>query len=210
MVRCISEKKLGRVVRRELVYNLRMYSEEERTIINMKETDTILQKKSLFPGKQTTQNEFLSARDPENMHPRKNLKTDFSSASNTRCADVYASFLLLAAVFDILCQRENAVHIKSTTLPCEAILDTNSITATQRAYQREFGVRNPPKRNIILGLVNKLESTGSLVSEKGKHRSSRLPTVVVDVRARLEQSPKKSLRFLSQETGYTYSMCQRP
>ncbi|KAJ4443717.1 hypothetical protein ANN_05392 [Periplaneta americana] len=39
---------------------------------------------------------------------------------------------------------------------------TNSITATQRAYQREFGVRNPPKRNIILGLVNKLETTGSL------------------------------------------------
>ncbi|KAJ4439103.1 hypothetical protein ANN_15060 [Periplaneta americana] len=49
---------------------------------------------------------------------------------------------------------------------------TNSITATQRAYQREFGVRNPPKRNTILGLVNKLERTGSLVSEKGKHRSS--------------------------------------
>ncbi|KAJ4448634.1 hypothetical protein ANN_00024 [Periplaneta americana] len=69
--------------------------------------------------------------------------------------------------------------------------------ATQRAYQREFGVRNPPKRNTILGLVNKLETTGSLVSEKGKHRSSRLPTVVVDVRARLQQSPKKSLRRLS-------------
>ncbi|KAJ4426666.1 hypothetical protein ANN_26464 [Periplaneta americana] len=86
---------------------------------------------------------------------------------------------------------------------------TNSITLTQMAYQREFGVRNPPKRNTILGLINKLETTGSLVSEKGKHRSSRLPTVVVDVRARLEQSPKKSLRRLSQETGYTYSMCQR-
>ncbi|KAJ4442080.1 hypothetical protein ANN_11946 [Periplaneta americana] len=57
---------------------------------------------------------------------------------------------------------------------------TNSITATQRAYQREFGVRNPPKRNTILGLVNKLETTGSLLSEKDKHRSSRLPTVVVD------------------------------
>ncbi|KAJ4431130.1 hypothetical protein ANN_19725 [Periplaneta americana] len=39
---------------------------------------------------------------------------------------------------------------------------TNSITATQRAYQREFGVRNPPRRNTILGLVNKLETTGSL------------------------------------------------
>ncbi|KAJ4445936.1 hypothetical protein ANN_12622 [Periplaneta americana] len=71
---------------------------------------------------------------------------------------------------------------------------------TPRAYQREFGVRNPPKRNTILGLVNKLETTGSLVSEKGKHRSFSLPTVVVDVRARLEQSPKKSLRRLSQET----------
>ncbi|KAJ4445493.1 hypothetical protein ANN_07301 [Periplaneta americana] len=82
-------------------------------------------------------------------------------------------------------------------------------TITQRAYQRESGVRNPSKRNTILGLVNKLETTGSLVSEKGKHRSSRLPTVVVDVRAQLEQSPKKSLRRLSQETGYTYSMCQR-
>ncbi|KAJ4450667.1 hypothetical protein ANN_02096 [Periplaneta americana] len=43
---------------------------------------------------------------------------------------------------------------------------TNSITATQRAYQREFGVRNPPKRNTILGLVNKLETTGSLPGVK--------------------------------------------
>ncbi|KAJ4445963.1 hypothetical protein ANN_12649 [Periplaneta americana] len=35
--------------------------------------------------------------------------------------------------------------------------------ATQRAYQREFGVRNPPKRNTILGLVKKLETAGSPV-----------------------------------------------
>ncbi|KAJ4447058.1 hypothetical protein ANN_09047 [Periplaneta americana] len=62
-----------------------------------------------------------------------------------------------------------------------SISNTNSITATQRAYQREFGVRNPPKRDTILGLVNKLETTGSLMSEKGKHRSSRLPTVVVEL-----------------------------
>ncbi|KAJ4440501.1 hypothetical protein ANN_08642 [Periplaneta americana] len=58
---------------------------------------------------------------------------------------------------------ENAVRIKSTALPCEAILDY------------EF---NPP-RNALLELVNKLETTGSLGSEKCKHRSSRLPTVVV-------------------------------
>ncbi|KAJ4428502.1 hypothetical protein ANN_24544 [Periplaneta americana] len=46
---------------------------------------------------------------------------------------------------------------------------TNSITATQRAYQREFDVRNPPKRNTILGLVNKLETTGSLTLDDLKH-----------------------------------------
>ncbi|KAJ4434342.1 hypothetical protein ANN_22901 [Periplaneta americana] len=83
-------------------------------------------------------------------------------SSSTRCADVYVLFLLLAAVFDILCQRENAVHIKSTTLLVKQYWITNSIIATQRAYLREFGVRNPPKRNTILGLVNKLETTGSL------------------------------------------------
>ncbi|KAJ4442621.1 hypothetical protein ANN_04210 [Periplaneta americana] len=70
------------------------------------------------------------------------------------------------------------------------IKNSATCVSTQRAYQREFGVRNPlgfinngnaiPKRNTILGLVNKLETTGSLVSEKSKHRSSRLPTVVVD------------------------------
>ena len=83
----------------------------------------------------------------------------------------------------------------------------NSIT--QRACQREVYIRNPPKRNKVLVLVNKFKKAGSLVSEKGKRCSSRLPMVVVDVRARLEQSPKKSLRCLSQKTGYTYSMCQR-
>ncbi|KAJ4447785.1 hypothetical protein ANN_09793 [Periplaneta americana] len=84
--------------------------------------------------------------------------------------------MIFPAVFDILCQRENAVHIKSTTLPCEAILDYEFNYSYSKDNQREFGVRNPPKRNTILGLVNKLETTGSLVSEKGKHRSSRLPT----------------------------------
>ncbi|KAJ4442689.1 hypothetical protein ANN_04278 [Periplaneta americana] len=54
---------------------------------------------------------------------------------------------------EVYCFLIKLVHIKSTTLPCEAILDYEFITATQRAYQREFGVRNPPKRNTILGLT---------------------------------------------------------
>ncbi|PSN49476.1 hypothetical protein C0J52_12169, partial [Blattella germanica] len=79
---------------------------------------------------------------------------------------------------------------------------------TQRAYQREFDVQNIPKRNTTLGLTKKFEINESLVREKGKHRSSRLPTVFVDVTAQVEQSPKKSLRPLSQETGYIHSMYQ--
>ncbi|KAJ4447060.1 hypothetical protein ANN_09049 [Periplaneta americana] len=45
------------------------------------------------------------------------------------------------------------------------------ITATQRAYQREFSVRNPPQRNKILGMVNKLETTGSLSACRQPHKA---------------------------------------
>ncbi|KAJ4450679.1 hypothetical protein ANN_02108 [Periplaneta americana] len=66
-----------------------------------------------------------------------------------------------------------------------AVVDAGGFnTGLRIQLQLLKGHTNPPKRNTILGLVNKLETTGSLVSEKGKHRSSRLPTVVVvDVRA---------------------------
>ncbi|KAJ4434402.1 hypothetical protein ANN_22963 [Periplaneta americana] len=84
---------------------------------------------------------------------------------------------------------------------------TNSITATQRAYQRDFGVRNPPKRNTILGLVNKLETTGSLVSERGKHRSSRLPTVVVDVALLLNGYRKCTGSIINQFKVLTAAHC---
>ncbi|KAJ4428124.1 hypothetical protein ANN_24138 [Periplaneta americana] len=110
------------------------------------------------------------------------------------------SLIELYAVFDILCQRENAVHIKSTTLPCEAILDYEFNYSYSKGIPERIWCSQSSQKKQILGLVNKLETTGSLVSEKGKHRSSRVPTVIVDVRARLEQLPKKSLRRLSQET----------
>ena len=104
----------------------------------------------------------------------------------TRCADVYVLFL--GSCF--LVNGTMQYTLNQRLFLVKQYWITNSITATQRAYQRQFGVRNPPKRNTILGLVNKLQTTGSMVSEKGKHRSSRLPTVVADVRPGLEQSLK--------------------
>jgi hypothetical protein len=86
---------------------------------------------------------------------------------------------------------------------------TNSVTATQRAFRREYGVRYDPDRKTILRLVEKLEETGSLQSEKGKHNPpSRVPQCAEDVRERLIRSPRKSLRRLSQEPGYSLTMCQ--
>ncbi|KAJ4429735.1 hypothetical protein ANN_21939 [Periplaneta americana] len=72
---------------------------------------------------------------------------------------------------------------------------TNSITATQRVYQREFGVRNPPKRNTILGLVNKLETTGSLLPRMDNADSSTcIVNDAIDLR-RLQKNTKGRRRY---------------
>lgn len=86
---------------------------------------------------------------------------------------------------------------------------TKSLIETQRAFRRQFNVRNIPTRATILSMVRKLETTGSLLSETGKKRSVMSQECVNDVRERFVNSPKKSLRRLSQETGYSYGTCQR-
>ncbi|PSN40215.1 hypothetical protein C0J52_17648 [Blattella germanica] len=69
------------------------------------------------------------------------------------------------------------------------------------ACQREFYVRNPPKRNTVLGLVHKFETTRSLVSEKSKLCLSRLPIVVIDVTQiiRMKKSKKGGKRERKRE-----------
>jgi hypothetical protein len=55
-----------------------------------------------------------------------------------------------------------------------------------------------------------MEETGSLLREKGKHNPpSRVSQCAEDVRERFLRSPRKSLLRLSQETGYSLTMCQR-
>ncbi|KAJ4431311.1 hypothetical protein ANN_19908 [Periplaneta americana] len=130
------------------------------------------------------------------------------SSSSWGCSRAVLLLALAAGTYYIKVNVDIGFSEKSILSLLRTSHNLRAIAQATSAYLKEFGVHSP-KRNTILGLVNKLETTGSLLSEKGKHRSSRLPTVVVDVRARLEQSPKKSLRRLSQETGYTYSMCQR-
>ncbi|KAJ4434418.1 hypothetical protein ANN_22980 [Periplaneta americana] len=71
-----------------------------------------------------------------------------------------------SALFPPQMWASESTESQRTTNACEAFHSKFTILIriqlNQRAYQREFGVRNPPKRNTIQGLVNKLETTGSL------------------------------------------------
>ena len=51
---------------------------------------------------------------------------------------------------------------------------SNSVITTERAFRREYGVRDGPDRKTILRLVDKIEQTGSLISEKRKHNPKSL------------------------------------
>ncbi|PNF35390.1 hypothetical protein B7P43_G01743, partial [Cryptotermes secundus] len=75
-------------------------------------------------------------------------------------------------------------------------------------FRRKFGVRKKPAKSTIQFLAQKLERTGTLLSECGKNHPEMPEETIAMVRDTLLQSPKKSLQCLSQETGYSYSTCQ--
>jgi transposase len=67
-----------------------------------------------------------------------------------------------------------------------------------------------PNKSTIQRLVERFRETGRI----GEKRRSGRPSVLSnnsleDIRARLLQSPRKSLRNLSQQTGMTYGSVQR-
>lgn len=70
-------------------------------------------------------------------------------------------------------------------------------------------MRDVPTKATILSMVRKLETTGVLNSESGRHRPGMSVQTIDNVQTRLLNSPKKSLRRLSQETGISYGTCQR-
>jgi response regulator of citrate/malate metabolism len=58
--------------------------------------------------------------------------------------------------------------------------------------------------------VNKLRSTGLLIDKKQKHKHQVLTEEKLDdMGARFEQTPKKSLKRLAQETGVSKSSARR-
>jgi hypothetical protein len=72
-------------------------------------------------------------------------------------------------------------------------------------FRNRFPDTREPHRNIARGMVSKFSETGSVQDGPRSGSSSVLPQQILDdISDRLLQSPKKSLRKLTQQTGLSY------
>jgi transposase len=79
-----------------------------------------------------------------------------------------------------------------------------------RKFRRKFRGERVPSRQTIHNLVNKLRSTGLLIDKKQKHKRRVLTEEKLDdMGARLEHTPRKSLKRPAQETGVSKSSARR-
>jgi len=86
---------------------------------------------------------------------------------------------------------------------------TESIKLCQQQFLEKFGGRHPPSKYCIWALSKKLETKGTLLDEMTGGRPKMSEEAIQNVKDRLQASPKKSLRRLSQESGLSRSTCQR-
>jgi len=101
----------------------------------------------------------------------------------------------------------------------EAYFETKSVVQTQREFQRVFPGRNAPgfstkqmDKTHIKTLLDKFRETGSLQDNTGRSvrpQSVRTENCIMTVRQCLEQSPSKSVRRFSQDTGLSRSPVMR-
>ena len=95
----------------------------------------------------------------------------------------------------------------------ELYFATKSTVLVQRQFRREFPGRKIPHRNTIKNLVEKFRDSGSVTNNNKGHSgppsTATTPAHVQDVRAHLEQSPRKSTRRLSQEVGISRTSVRR-
>ena len=88
----------------------------------------------------------------------------------------------------------------------EAYFATKSVVQTQRQYARDFGRGHVPARRTIERLIAKFKETGSVGNNNKKGHSGRpisahTPNRIETLRDRLQESPRRSTRRLSQEVG---------
>jgi len=84
-----------------------------------------------------------------------------------------------------------------------------SIKSCQQQFLEKFGGRHPPSKSSIWALSKKLETKGTLLRKHTGGRPKMSEEMMQNVKDRLLASPKKSLHWLSQESGLSRSTCQR-
>jgi hypothetical protein len=74
-------------------------------------------------------------------------------------------------------------------------------TAVLESAGENFVMKEFPEDKKIGNFVNKLRTAGLLIDKKQKHKRRVLTEKLHDIVARLEHTPRKSLKRLAQETG---------
>lgn len=84
----------------------------------------------------------------------------------------------------------------------DAYVKSGSARKVRRRFRRKFQDVSVPHRETVHRIVNKVRATGSLLDRKPELKRRVLTEEKLDeIGARLEHSPRKSLRCLAQETG---------
>jgi hypothetical protein len=84
----------------------------------------------------------------------------------------------------------------------DSYVKCNSARKSQRKFEREFPGVRVPTRYAIHYLVNKVRKTGVLRDSKPRRRRRVLTEEKLDeIGALFEESPRKSLKRIAQETG---------
>ena len=108
---------------------------------------------------------------------------------------------------------KNRFSARERTLILEVYFATKSYLLVKRSFARSFPDQKVPNNSTISRLIRKFRETGC-VTDDCKGNSGRPPTTrgqdtIEDVRNRLNQSPRKSIRKLSQEVRMSKSSLQR-
>jgi transposase len=91
----------------------------------------------------------------------------------------------------------------------EHYFSTRSYAEYHNAFRNSFPDSVVPNKSTIQCLVERFRETGSIGEKRSGRPSILSDDSLEDIRARLLQSPRKSLRKLSQQTGMTYGSVQR-
>jgi len=99
--------------------------------------------------------------------------------------------------------------LKQRIFLVETFVKSNSFLTVKNEFQQKYD-KDPPAKSTIQDLVKKWRSTGSVLNNK-KRRSKTVLTLnkLTEINNRLRNSPRKSLRRLSVQSGVSYTSTHR-